>query len=626
MYDNEYGIDDYAYLNQNKLFNFKIDLKKLVLFIIVFFILIFGIILLNNISFQTPYEKLENRLVEEAKKYVLANNLQSNNEYYIDSRKLNINLDSNCYDVSGVFVNGNNYQAYLYCNDYETNLIDNNSSNIKLYGKDISFLKKGNSYIETSYENLNNVSVNINGHVGTEEGVYKLEYIILKNNTILERLIRKVVVLDNEEINDFYPNIKLNGNEIEYLKINELYIDKGVVVTDKTDGPTNDVKINGEVNINKEGEYLLTYTATNTKGYASSVTRRVIVVSDEVDIIVNSIISPKVLTSENVRIFMGIYGENFDYVVLPNQEMKYEHNLQYEVSENGSYDFVIYDKNGNFKTETILVDNINRVLPEGTCEAKVYSNYTEITVNANSNNGISNYNYVINNKEYGFNISNRYRVNINNINDVKVKVKDTIGNEKTITCNINHMDPTIGNNNVQYYNAFNNEYVIPKTRNNLDQFINRVKGKICQSADVTNCGDACLSFSLYHAYYLQYGNMNEMNLDAACNYRYPIRFDIKYSMSKEEILGIIYNEIFAGRVIVLQVDNNNKGRHFVLVVGYKRNVYSADELREEDLIYIDSWGGNFNSIEKGSRKMFSEAYKGGYRVDKINSEYYSLWP
>ena len=309
---------------------------------------------------------------------------------------------------------------------------------------------------------------------------------------------------------------------------------------------------------------------------------------------------------------------------LPNGQVTTKNMIEYSVNENGNYKFLIYDIENTYVTETVSVTNINRTAPSGSCNVIVYTNYADISVTASSSIGISGYKYIINNQETSYNSSFNYRVNNNSIKIVSVKVKDIIGNVKQIDCNIKYMDPTIGNNNIKYYVCNNETYVLAKTKNDLDSFVRKVKGKISQNADVTNCGSACLSFSLYHAYFIQYGNMNEMNLNDACNYNYPIRFDTIYNVNKQTILGMIFDEINTGRVIVMQVDNNNQGRHFVLVVGYKRGVYNKSQLKEEDLIFIDSWDGVLKTGKSSTRRMYSDSNKGGYRVDKIKSQYYSL--
>jgi len=188
------------------------------------------------------------------------------------------------------------------------------------------------------------------------------------------------------------------------------------------------------------------------------------------------------------------------------------------------------------------------------------------------------------------------------------------------------MDPTIGNDKIKYYNAFGSEYVIPNTKNDLDTFISLTKNKIAQNADREKCGSACLSFSRYHAYVFQYGNMYNMNLNSACNYGYSGKSYTTYtgtnSEAKQEALNIIYDEIFNGRVVVLQITGTaaKNSRHFGLVVGYRRNVYNKEDLREEDLIYIDSWGGNLRTLDPAidsGRIMFNDRGRGGWRVDRL---------
>lgn len=630
MYDSEYELDNYDEINENKLIrlikSFNFDKKKIIIIGIILLIIIGLLMYEKTIIYQDSYQYLEEQLENSARNYVSSNNIESNQEFFLEASKLGVSLKDNCSFVSGVFVKENDYEAYLLCDEYESNIIDNSNNYITLNGKNVAFLHKGMEYVESSYITKKNISVKVNGNVGTEIGVYELDYIVLEYGVVVDTLTRKVVVLDNSEINHFYPSIELLGDNIEYLQERDTYIDKGAVAVDQTDGPISDIKVIGDVDTYNDGVYDLTYVAVNSKGYAKSVTRRVIVAKANQTLVVGSVQTPLNLTRENVKITISVFGSNYAHTVLPNGNMTMAKSFEYEVSENGDYEFMVYDANGNMVTKKINVSNINRSNPVGTCKVEVYSNYANISVNATSSIGISGYDYIINGRSSGYTTSFNYLVNNSNVKNVSVNVKDIIGNVGNINCQVEYMDPSIGNDNIKYYVAFGKEYVIPKTRNNLDEFVSRVKGKISQSADPTNCGSACLSFSLYHAYYLQYGDMNKMNLYDACNYKYPIRFDIIYNTNKESILKIIYDELLQGRVIVMQVDNNNQGRHFVLVVGYRRGVYSSSDLKEEDLIYIDSWGGTFNSIERGSRKMFDDVSRGGYRVDKIKSQYYSLWP
>jgi hypothetical protein len=76
-----------------------------------------------------------------------------------------------------------------------------------------------------------------------------------------------------------------------------------------------------------------------------------------------------------------------------------------------------------------------------------------------------------------------------------------------------------------------------------------------------------------------------------------------------------------GRPMVLQVNGNKAGtsRHFVTVVGFKEGVTSAKDLKETDLLIIDSWDGKIERMDtETSRFMTSGAQchkdYSGYRL------------
>ena len=279
----------------------------------------------KNIKYRNSYKYIEDRLVEEAKVYVKTNKMENNQEFYIEAKKLNIALKDNCYSVSGVLVNGNNYQPYLMCSDYETKFDNKENEYIKLNGRNILFLNKGNEYKEAYYEKLSDVSVNIEGNIGLQEGVYNVNYMIENNNSFVEKITRKVIILDNKEIDDFYPKITLNGEKIEYLELNDNYVEKGANGFDSDDGIISDIKIIGEVNNKEVGEYDLSYVVINSNGYVSSIVRKVVVVNSEISI--NYIISPPLFTKDKVLIHFGVHCDNYDYTILPNNEISYEKNI-----------------------------------------------------------------------------------------------------------------------------------------------------------------------------------------------------------------------------------------------------------------------------------------------------------
>lgn len=74
------------------------------------------------------------------------------------------------------------------------------------------------------------------------------------------------------------PNLKLVGSDTHLVAQGDHFADPWVTAIDKNDGDiTNSVYVEGSVDTDKPGRYTLTYTATNSYNYCSSITRTVIV-------------------------------------------------------------------------------------------------------------------------------------------------------------------------------------------------------------------------------------------------------------------------------------------------------------------------------------------------------------
>lgn len=443
MYDNEEAFDDYAYLNRKKRFNSSSFFKSgknisiIVIIVLLIVFLIIGLFIYNITTlYHNSYRYIEDNLVKEAKKYITANEINTSEEIFIEAEKLFVSLKDDCSkSVSGVFVKDNNYRAYLLCNEFESDFIDNTSKYIRLNGRKVTFLNKNMEYVESSYEKFSDVNVNIEGHVGLEEGVYELNYIVLQNNEIVDNLIRKIVVLDKEEINDFYPSISLKGDKIVELKVNGVYSDAGVIASDKDDGLIDDIKIVGNVDTSKDGEYNLTYVAVNSKGYASAVSRKVIVLKEKGQVSVSIIQSPLALTNQDVLINAMVFGDNYAYAILPNGEKVTDKDFDFIITENGDYKIDIYDLDGNNIPKNFTIQNIDKELPTGVCSIIINGSHTTVSVNANDNQGISGYSYYYRGNETSYSFSNTYTINYRE-RDVRVSIKDVASNITTISCNV----------------------------------------------------------------------------------------------------------------------------------------------------------------------------------------------
>lgn len=631
----EYEEGDYGYsYNQRKVIKKVPKVRKvkkpltskqkrtyLIIGIIAIIILIIGA--KSIIDYYDSYSYYEKIMINEAKEYVVSHNMNFRNKAYIDLSMLNMEPKEECSLLSGVIVDSSgNYNAYLSCSEYETEVINNDNSVVSLIGHTVMVIPKGIQYVEPG---VSYGKYTITGSVGTEEGVYDLTYNVVVNG-VNHNLRRIVIVTSNSMARTMYPTIQLVGNKIEYTLRGYDYKDKGVISTDSIDGDLvakNRISYSHNINPNVSGEYEFVYTVTNSRGYTNTIKRKVVVVENYTNTVLTSSITPESMTNSGVTINVNIFGNNFKSIYLPNGMESTSNNVTYLATSNGDYSFLAIDKDGKSITKIVKINNIDKDPPQGSCLAQVYSNYIDIQANQLSNKQISGFNYIVDNSQSGYVSSTTYRVaKSNGASNIRVGIKDSIGNTSTSTCTIKLMDPSIGNSKVKYYTYNGVEYVIANTKNDLLNFERNTCHTISQSANPSECGDACFSFSLYHAAYIQYGNISQMNEDAACHYGYGhlASPNTKSNGTKADALRMVYNAILNGETPVLQVTGTRarNSRHFVLVVGYRRSKYNASELVEEDLLVIDSWTGCFSTIsysDSSKRTMYDNKDGLGYRVD-----------
>ena len=409
--------------------------SKLNYIIIVIVILIVGIAsysLFFKEVLKDKNIKMEEEMVEKAKEYILNNNISTAREIYIDVSKLNVTLEDDCSFTSGVIFDGANYIANLICKEYKSNVIKSNNDikeYIALKGDEVMFIPKGMNFYDPGYASSD--AVVIVGNVGTEEGVYNVYYKTKNSNSIA---IRKVIILDNQELRNLFPTITLNGDELIHVVEGNNYVEEGVIGLDTVDGNIgNRVKIEGNVDIYTPGEYQLTYVLTNSRGYSNTITRKVIVIDKNSDLKVDYVIIPENYTNEDVAIKL-IISDEFNKIVYPDDTEGKD--LIYKVSENGTYKFMIYDTYNRIIEKEIDINNIDRTKPEGTCKATLSYNKTEVKVNITTEREISSYEYIIDGESTGSTQSKSYVSDKIKPATVKVKVTDSINNQNEIICSL----------------------------------------------------------------------------------------------------------------------------------------------------------------------------------------------
>lgn len=467
--------------------NINIPMKPIIIGLIILIafiaiVLLFKTDLDNNDVNTISYSSYEEMMVKSAKEYINKNNISSNKAIYIDILKLDIPERDNCSLTSGVIVEKESYKPYLSCENYTTKFNDNQYKYITLKGEEVMLLAKGIEYYEPGYKSNNKVEIKNN--VGTEEGIYKVSYYVRRNNKLIETAYRTVIIIDNAVIKNLYPTINIFGPDQETIVVGTNYIDPGAYANDIKDHSLNNkINVESNLNINQEGEYLITYSVTNSRGYTNFKTRKVIVVNDSASINVSHIHSPIGMTNNRVTYAFDISGDDYYYSVLPNGSMQTEKAFMYQFTENGTYTLKVYDKLERVKEVIISVDNIDKTPPNGTCTATYNTNNTTtIEVSALSDKVISNYEYIIDGKTASKSSSIKYVSSIKKPSIVSVKMTDSINNTNVINCLI--IDKSVpeiyvnadGKNCLEGYTCF-----IQGKYNNPDAYY-------CSASADTGCG------------------------------------------------------------------------------------------------------------------------------------------
>lgn len=148
-----------------------------------------------------------------------------------------------------------------------------------LNGEDTITISVGNEYIEEGctllidkVETTDKIQIDKSNLDTNKIGTYEIKYYI-----VLEKkeysITRAVIVVDT-----ISPEISLAGSNYITILKGEEYKEQGCFAIDNYDGDITDkVEINSNLDNNKIGEYLITYTVTDTSGNTSSVTRSIYV-------------------------------------------------------------------------------------------------------------------------------------------------------------------------------------------------------------------------------------------------------------------------------------------------------------------------------------------------------------
>ena len=333
---------------------------------------------------------------------------------------------------------------------------------LTLNGDSDLVLYAGTEYIESGFNaydskgNNYNEEVIINGDINTSiTGNYIISY---QFKDITEsRYITIIPETHKKTILGLY------GKSLMIIPLNSNFIDPGyyAIDSDYTNKEIEEkVQVTGLVDTSTKGTYKIIYTLVNDKGISYIKERTVIVTDSEFTLDYN----PKEITNNEISITGLITNDYYEYLLLPNGEKETNRNITYKVTENNTYKFILYSKDGTSHEEEIKITNIDKKKPSGSCFGYYSNNKSIVTIYANDDNEIKQ--YEINGNTY---INNKIELN-GVYQSLNVIIYDKANNTEEITCT---MTPLEDNEN----NIFN-QPIYPKGNENIVQNISKDTIKI----------------------------------------------------------------------------------------------------------------------------------------------------
>ena len=332
------------------------------------------------------------------------------------------------------------YNEKKYLNDDEISI---NDVVFKLIGDTDYTLNSGEEFIEPGYVAYIKDGTNIKDFVTIKEdsvvenGHYKINYYLEYENikkTLTRNIIIKnsssdeVKISENEKL-----SIKLNGDSTIYILKDNKYKELGATATSKkNEDLSSKININGKVNTNIPGEYLITYSIMS-ENKEIKVERKIIVYDLDYNISYEE-------TNNKINITF-LANDNYIKYITINEEVKdiLRGKNTFIVDDNKEYILKIIDKYNYVKEE-----KLNFIKPVITCTAVINEDNTIVTI-SNFSNDIIKYNYYFNNQKYesvktNYTISGSYK-------NISVEATNINNNSSKVNCNVTE------NVSVPYFDA-----------------------------------------------------------------------------------------------------------------------------------------------------------------------------
>ena len=267
---------------------------------------------------------------------------------------------------------------------------------ITLIGPDPQILEIGvDSYVEFNATANDNTDGNISSNIVIDSsavnvnmvGNYVVSYSVSDAAGYSTTVRRDVNVTDTID-----PEITLNGNATDTVEVAQgsTYSDPGVTITDDS-GEMIPAVVTGSVDTTRVDRYVLTYTATDSSGNDSNVSRTVNVVDTTLPVV-------SVIGANPLDLLIGETYIEYNATVVDNSGESLIASVEsntVNTSKKGSYEvvYLAIDASGNKGRATRVVNVLDRTAPvikiNGANPMYIdqYDDYTELDANVTDNSG-----------------------------------------------------------------------------------------------------------------------------------------------------------------------------------------------------------------------------------------------
>lgn len=142
------------------------------------------------------------------------------------------------------------------------------------------------------------------------------------------------------------------------------------------------------------------------------------------------------------------------------------------------------------------------------------------------------------------------------------------------------------------------KFTIVNTKTSITDYATYAQSSgVKQDANEAKWGGSCMGFAETFGYDMYKGTTHTGT--EANAYKCSSIWKYKEYSNKSDLLATIYNQIKAGKPVVLHVSSKTRttSRHFVTVVGFKASVSSASSLKESDLLIMDAWDAELERMD-----------------------------